>query len=267
MIIDCFIFHDELDMLEFRLAELEDAVDYHVLVEASQTIAGYEKELYFDTYRDRYSRYASKIVHIAVDDMPGIEPKCRACHTGQRYQSQCWEQEYHQRRCIGRGLEALKLSHEDVVIVGDCDEIPDPETIANYRDTGIADGMFALDQDFYYYNLTCKHLTQWDFARIFKYGQYLAMGRDCQAIRYYKQVQPVAAGGWHFSYFGGVEAILRKLESFSHQDLNRPENRDKQEIQQCIDQCEDFLRRPTEHFVKTPVETNPYLPKHYEMLL
>ena len=36
-IVDCFIFYNELDMLEFRLKELNDIVDYFVLVESTYT--------------------------------------------------------------------------------------------------------------------------------------------------------------------------------------------------------------------------------------
>ncbi len=36
-VIDCFIFYNELDMLKFRLNELNDIVDYFVIVECTKT--------------------------------------------------------------------------------------------------------------------------------------------------------------------------------------------------------------------------------------
>ena len=39
-IYDCFIFNDELDLLELRLKFLEDTVDYFVLVESERTLSG-----------------------------------------------------------------------------------------------------------------------------------------------------------------------------------------------------------------------------------
>jgi len=269
MIIDCFLFHDELEMLDFRLAELREAVAYHVLVEAPLTSAGRKKELYFKNNRDRYKRYASKIVHIVVNDMPGIDPQCLACHAthnGAKYIKAVWEQEYHQRRCIDRGLRQLKLGADDLVILADCDEIPDPETLKHYHHACLKYGLFALEQDFYYYNLTCKHMRPWDLSRMFNYGYFVRMGRDCQKMRVSKPTARINRGGWHFSYFGGPETISRKLDCFSEQTHNRSRNRDKNHIQHCINECKDFLGRPGETFVRTPIESNRYLPKYYQML-
>ena len=46
MIIDTFMFYNELDMLEFRLKELNSVVDKFVIVEATQTFVGNKKKLY-----------------------------------------------------------------------------------------------------------------------------------------------------------------------------------------------------------------------------
>ena len=44
-IIDCFIFYNELDLLEYRLNILNDVVDYFVIVESTHTFVGKEKVL------------------------------------------------------------------------------------------------------------------------------------------------------------------------------------------------------------------------------
>ena len=43
-VIDCFTFFNELNMLELRLEELHKTVDLFVLVEATKTHAGKQKE-------------------------------------------------------------------------------------------------------------------------------------------------------------------------------------------------------------------------------
>ena len=43
-IIDCFTFYNELDMLELRLNELNEVVDYFVLVECVKTHANNDKD-------------------------------------------------------------------------------------------------------------------------------------------------------------------------------------------------------------------------------
>jgi beta-1,4-mannosyl-glycoprotein beta-1,4-N-acetylglucosaminyltransferase len=46
MVYDCFIFFNELDLLEIRLNELDDIVDKFVLVEADRTFQNSEKSIF-----------------------------------------------------------------------------------------------------------------------------------------------------------------------------------------------------------------------------
>ena len=43
MIVDCFTFFNELDLLEIRLKYLYDSVDYFIIVEADKTHNGEDK--------------------------------------------------------------------------------------------------------------------------------------------------------------------------------------------------------------------------------
>ena len=47
MIIDAFIFNDELDLLELRLGQLDSVVDHFVFVEADRNFMGTPKPLYY----------------------------------------------------------------------------------------------------------------------------------------------------------------------------------------------------------------------------
>ena len=46
-IYDCFMIYNELDLLEVRLEELYDVVDYFVISEGEHTFSGKEKQLCF----------------------------------------------------------------------------------------------------------------------------------------------------------------------------------------------------------------------------
>ena len=48
-IIDCFIFYNEIDILNYRINTYSDLVDYFIIVESKYTFSGNEKELYFET--------------------------------------------------------------------------------------------------------------------------------------------------------------------------------------------------------------------------
>ena len=56
-IIDCFVFYNELEMLKYRLAVLNDYVDNFVLVEANQTYLGHPKPLFFNENRELFEKY------------------------------------------------------------------------------------------------------------------------------------------------------------------------------------------------------------------
>lgn len=65
-IYDCFTFFNELDLLELRLAELYNYVDYFVIVEADKTHSGKPKEFILEKNFSRYARWRNKIIHLKV---------------------------------------------------------------------------------------------------------------------------------------------------------------------------------------------------------
>ncbi len=50
----------------------------------------------------------------------------------------------------------------------------------------------------------------------------------------YCQTQLIKDGGWHFTWMGGVEKILEKMDSMAHQELNLSEHKDPETIRQRI---------------------------------
>ncbi len=72
MIYDCFLFYDELLLLEVRLKTLADIVDKFVLVESTHTFSGHDKRLHYNMVKDEppLAAYKDKIVHIIHDGVP-----------------------------------------------------------------------------------------------------------------------------------------------------------------------------------------------------
>jgi beta-1,4-mannosyl-glycoprotein beta-1,4-N-acetylglucosaminyltransferase len=64
LVVDAFPFHDELDILECRLVELYDAVDWFVLVEADVTHQDRAKPSYYMENRERFAAWADKIIPV-----------------------------------------------------------------------------------------------------------------------------------------------------------------------------------------------------------
>jgi beta-1,4-mannosyl-glycoprotein beta-1,4-N-acetylglucosaminyltransferase len=70
-VIDCFLFSNELDMLEIRLNELNDKVDKFLICESRETFAGKPKELVYEKNKDRFSQFEEKIIHLVVEKFSG----------------------------------------------------------------------------------------------------------------------------------------------------------------------------------------------------
>src|ERR1700732_4815745 len=116
-IFDCFLFFNELDLLELRLNELSDVVDFFVLAEATVTYRGVAKPLIFRQNKDRFAPFLNRIIHVVVDDMPGCGPS----------EPERWRRENFQRQALLRGLSGARA--RDYVIISDLDEIPHPSAV------------------------------------------------------------------------------------------------------------------------------------------
>ncbi len=257
MIYDCFTFFNELDLLEIRLNVLNDVVDKFVLVEATLTHAGQPKPLYYNENKERYAAFADKIIHIIIDDYP---EKITA-----------WSYENHQRNCILRGL--TEAAPQDTILISDLDEIPAPEAIRANADTP---GIKLLVQNLYNYYINCqnsfspkwylgtKMLSYDSFSQddsIVKsvYSIYVRpennQGVTPTKVRFCENTRHVKNGGWHFSYLGGVVAIIKKLEALAHQEYNMAKYKDPKQIEQII-QNGGSLFGHSDRFFGCPIDSS-----------
>jgi len=251
MIVDCFTFYNELKMLKFRLEYLWDTADYFVIVEATTTHVGNPKPLFFKDNRTMFEKYISKIIHVVVDDMPQSRD--------------AWVPERFQRNCIDRGIVSLDLLDSDLIMISDCDEIPNKYTIRSLCGN-VQDGVYALSQRMYYYNLSGLVSVPWDYARVLNYKSYKEIGRSPQLVREAKPLHHLANGGWHFSYFGSPEFISNKIKNFAHQEFNTTEYTDTSNIKSRIEKNEDIYGRYWVRMGNIDIDPST-LPENYEMLI
>lgn len=242
MIYDCFCFYNELDMLEIRLNILDKVVDQFVLVEATKTHAGFEKKLYFEENKARFVRFLPKIIHVVTDDFKSY--------------STSWGYENHQRNDCVKGLSGIKP--DDVVILSDVDEIPNPQKIIQFKDYP---GIKLFEQDMFYYYLNYRNDTcpKWKLgSRMFhwkdfskeshvNFSEYFVeeanLGATMTRMRWVHPDKVISKGGWHFSYCGGTDFIINKIKSFAHQEYNNFSILDAEKINKIIASGKDILNR------------------------
>lgn len=269
-IVDCFLFYNELNLLQFRMKYLYDYVDHFVLVESSLTHSGNPKPFYFEENKHLFEPYLNKIVHVKVyDDIPNRLFKLsfmKKINTPSIKFWECIDRGNFQRNCIDRGLQTLNLQDNDIIISGDADEFIDRNLIKKFRSNGI-DKIYGLSQDLYYYNITCKHKNKWDLVRCIPYEKYKVF-RNLASIRGSPDKPPnLENGGWHFSYFGNVDFIIDKIKQSADQTFNKNEFLDSDTIRKKIKSGEDLFGRAYEEIKLIPVNENTYLPDDYMFLI
>ena len=67
MIYDCFIFNNEVDLLELRLSILDDVVDKFVIIEGDKTFSGNYKWSNFITHKERFKKWDDVTLHMKMD--------------------------------------------------------------------------------------------------------------------------------------------------------------------------------------------------------
>ncbi len=197
---DVFMMNDELDILEMRLTELQEADGLqHVLIEAPVDHQGHPKPLHYAENRSRFSAWNDRIIHVVADGLPSAQQDPNP-----------WSREHGQREYARQGLsEALP---GDIVLHGDLDEIPRAWAAARDPGGGIA-GMAMRDHPF---------AVDWLGPEWFR-GTVITRLRNVKTftgLRYMRNSVPLLPdAGWHLNCLGGPEAIRAKLRSFCHLEM------------------------------------------------
>jgi beta-1,4-mannosyl-glycoprotein beta-1,4-N-acetylglucosaminyltransferase len=265
------MFYNEIDLLKYRLNILKDVVDYVVIVESNHTFVGNEKILYFDELKKEFPSYNNdRIIHVILDDFPYKAPDIQLSRdfTGQQ-----WVNERFQRNCIKRGLEQIsELENEDIIVVTDLDEIPDPRTLQKIKNGGIEVSINYMEMKMYYYNLNTIHENIWTLGFLCKYEELLNNLYTLSEIRTKNINTPnspnIQNGGWHLSYFGNVSFIQNKLKQFSHVEFSGDEYTDENNIKNKIDNAISLFDKCNESSInKQSIKDDKYPPLYYRTFL
>ncbi|MFK7751068.1 MAG: hypothetical protein AB8B51_00830 [Sedimentitalea sp.] len=221
-VFDCFPLFNEVDLLELRLNELWDVVDFFVIVEARKTFTDNPKTLCLTENNDRFAKYMDKIRYVVLDVFPeGLGN---------------WGREEYQRNYIIEGLS--DIAPDDILILSDLDEIPRAEAVANVVAGGIRPSevyCFSLECYSFYLNLRVNKRWERQGPRMIRAGdlndfqslrRVLApakgLGRNVmrqikssrQMKRWVRRIM-VHDGGWHLTWMGGNAAVALKGSSIA----------------------------------------------------
>ena len=288
-IFDCFTFFNEKELLELRLKLLSPYVDYFVLVESNITFRGESKPFYFNIDRKEFLPYKDKIIHLKY------ETKSQKTNpTDYSLEIQQRNYIFEGLKMIG------KCEKNDLIIISDLDEIPNPIILKQIKENTLLakNNLFklhrvfrkrsskvkayykyclllkkkcmnasvldilnitpiALLQDHYYYYVNYLHPDKWCGSVISLYKNM----KTPQNLRNLRRRLPVVnMGGYHFAYMGGIDRILKKVNSTVDENSNRSVNKvyTEEYIKKCLDNGSliyDYQNQDKNIFSKVPLDS------------
>lgn len=228
MVIDCIPFFNELDILKLRLHILDPLVDRFVIEEATHTFSGLPKDLCFEKNREMFEEFLPKITYLVVDNSPE--------------EISTHERDKFQKNALAKAF--TDASDEDVLILSDVDEIPNPAVLQELVKRFDPDKIYHLAQRNFYCYLNMEEVSgnllsitgefpgverrMWLGTKVFAKKNIPESGiidlreispEDPRSVR-------VADGGWHFGYMGSCHEtdvsrrVGTKVVAAAHQEYN-----------------------------------------------
>jgi beta-1,4-mannosyl-glycoprotein beta-1,4-N-acetylglucosaminyltransferase len=218
MIIDVFMYNDEIDHLQCRMYELKDVVDYHIAVEGNRTMAGAQKPWYLNDKIQKYDDTNLIVISADISDISGV-PDLTSKPWVTPETNVMWQRDWKQRNAVMPHLDGLP--GDTVVIYSDVDEIPSREIVLGYQ----GDISYTLGMKHLIYSMRRVTPGQWIGPTI---GRKWALSSfaEVRANRWSFSVLPKA--GWHLGWFGGPDAIEKKIGEYAHGEMVGQEEKIKQ---------------------------------------
>ena len=215
-IYDCFLFFNELELLEVRLNEMSPYVDKFVIVEACETFRGTPKAFFFGENRERFAKFADKIILVQLDEHLETDNP--------------WIRERYQRQQVFRGLTTCH--HKDIIFLSDVDEIVRGECIPKIAQMISSKDMQAvICRQKMYFGYMNRYQTGWSGSVCTTFQD--AKKLSIKKMRRLRNMQPrllrkthiskictVDNAGWHFTSMGGMERYITKIQSYSHTEAD-----------------------------------------------
>jgi len=217
LLLDAFLFYNEIDLLKARLEYLGPLVDKFIISEANVDFSGAKKDFFLNDDLIRKLPFNGKIIY-QREFINLFSPKClfKKLKYLRRRKSYLWKIQDAQRNAILKSLR--QYSPNDILIFGDLDEFPSEYAINQSKKILLAmqknassPEIYSCEQQFFYYNVhNCA-----------VHGGYL--GTAITSVRFARKIQlhkirsdkdrfsTIKNGGWHFSYFLNETDIAKKI--------------------------------------------------------
>jgi beta-1,4-mannosyl-glycoprotein beta-1,4-N-acetylglucosaminyltransferase len=223
MIIDCIMFNDEISMLKSRLNYLKPIVTKTILVEGNVTFSGKSKPLIFEENKEQFKEYNIENISLKINPNFKIDTNQPLIRDPNH---SAWKIEFFQRNILKTKIPN-GLNKDDLVIIGDLDEIPNKN-------------IFQMP----FHNPTTLCMEEYWYNTKFRNKEYMlgstivpgnCLNKSFEWYRQYRKTFPkYINAGWHLTFFMSPQKILEKLQAYSHQEKVRQIYSNLPHINECI---------------------------------
>jgi len=224
-VIDCITYNGEKDLLNLRHEILKDYVDEFIVVQAPTTFSGNPKPIY------EVPEWATSYL---IDENYTPEEIELAENSPNTIGADHWKHEFLQKESIKKAL--THLDDEDVVFVGDVDEIWEPKAIKMFHPS-------KLKLRVYTYYLDNRSTEVFWGTLVARYWE---IKKECLNEMRSKPLNKTEFElGWHFTSL--KDGLRKKLEdSYTADSYATPEV--MANLESNIENNRDFLGRPFEYW-------------------
>ena len=210
---DCIIYNGEIEVLEMRLKELYDEMDFFIIVEATFTYDGRPQELTLKNDLWRLKDYDDKIIYTVVEEAEDILDDDPSYH-----------RQAHHRNSITQVLEHIGAKDHDYVFISNTDEIPDSRIIESnifnydyieYEFLTLRMRHFVWNFDFENRSYEVSGTQLCNFKNLKEYSAQYFRDRSHWTDHYLKTFR-----GWKLEYFGTPERSLELMRRMDPDYLN-----------------------------------------------
>ncbi len=230
MIVDAILYNGERDVFDLRYSMLKEYVDEFVVCEFGQTFSG--------NYKEAHPINLPKVSYHFITQWKELKPNM----------PEAFQREYSQRETIKQML--AHLADNDVVFMGDCDEIWNPSVLDKYERAKLK----LLPYSYWLNNRSGENFPLGCVKDIYGYLKNESLN-DLRSNLFLTDEY----FGWHFTNMGGVERLKYKIESYGHQEFNVPQIKDN--LEQRMEKNVDYIGRNNTHWIDES-DWPPWLTEH-----
>jgi hypothetical protein len=275
-IIDTIFFHDEIDMLYFRLSELDEYVNEFIIMECEMDFKGNQKPLNYLKNIDIFKKWEDKITYIQIPriDINDLKLLYETIEFSEKFKKDNNiinknDLRFFQITTLIGNLLDKPLDYDDLILISDVDEIPDLSK-SNLFKPHLKFGPILFRQTNFiwstkYFNVIPNMGTLGiQFSRLITNPDMIYRAYFNKSISSNENFE-IIDNGFHFSHFYSLEKTIKRLELLHDETFHYPLNELSIKIKYCYENLIS-INRNFEDIDYSLIEYNGPLPRKIHLL-